>query len=82
MSGAGDIYNPSSWCCSEYLAHEQVREQEVPDVICAELRLYSIDCLRVRSGHYACVCDQDVEFLDLLVYDLDGRADGGLRGEV
>ena len=62
--------------------HDEVREQEVADMVRAELRLETIDGLLVRHRHHGRVVDENVNGLRP-GEDLCGRlADLGLRTEV
>ena len=82
MPTTADVDNSRPIGRSEQFRHDQVREEEVTNMIRAELQLETIDGLLVRCGHHGRVVDENVDGLGPRE-NLGGRfADLGLRTEV
>ena len=82
MPAAADVDYPWAVGRRKQFRHDEVREEEVADVVRAELQLETIDGLLVRRCHHGRIVDEDVDGLGPRE-DLCGRlADLRLRTEV
>ena len=63
MATAADVDYPGYIGGRKQFRHDQVREEEVADVVRAELRLEAVDSVLVRRRHDGRVVDDDVDRL-------------------
>jgi len=68
---------------SYQLGYHQVRQKEVPEVACRELKLNTILGYLIRSrGHYGRIIEQNVDHVDSLVDFCCGSPDRSVVGKV
>ena len=82
MTRAAHIDYPRALLGREELRHDQIREQEMSDVIRRKLGLQPVDAFRIRHAHDARIVDQSVDRFGVGV-DFGARlADLLLRAEI
>lgn len=62
--------------------HDKVRQEEVPNIICAKLAFNAIHCFSKRACHDSCVVDQDINPLDASVDICGSLSYGRLAAEI
>ena len=72
------IDDPRTWSCSQNFRHDQIRKQEVADVVCPKLALNPIYSLCKRTSHDAGIVDQYVELVHALI-DFGGGFSYGVQ---
>ena len=82
MPAAADVDDPWAVGRRKQFRHNEVREEEVADVVRAELQLKTVDGLLVRRRHHGCVVDEDVDRLRPREDLCGSLADLRLRTEV
>lgn len=66
----------------ENFRHDKVRQEEVPNIICAKLAFNAIHCFSKRACHDSCVVDQDINPLDASVDICGSLSYGRLAAEI
>ena len=82
MPRAAHIDDPRALLGREQLGHDQIREQEMSDMVSGELGLQPVNALRIRHGHDGRIIDQSVDGLSIRIDFLARLADLILRAEV